>query len=100
MFRGVPHFDRLLIMSALFLLVFSYSAGVERARRKTDYLVPASDPSFVVLRDYGARYVLTKLAQDGKSVTREFRLVVPASPSVAESESFHLKQIGPLIPPQ
>jgi hypothetical protein len=98
--RRVGRPQALVIVTLGLLLVFAHAAGRGQARRQRDFLVPASEPSYVVLRQYGDRFILGKVQEGGATVGREFRILVPAGEQASSSESFLLKRIGPLTPLQ
>ncbi|HUU46290.1 MAG TPA: hypothetical protein VM118_11225 [Acidobacteriota bacterium] len=86
-----------LVFSVILLLACSFYAGVGRARRQQDFLMPVGAPNFVVLRQYSDRFIMGRLSGDGNMLAAEFRIEPLAGSNVRFPESFQLKRIGPLV---
>ena len=82
---------RILVLTVLFL-VASYFAGSTRARQEEVFAVSSSEQRFVILRQYGDRFVAASLNSD-LTLAGEFILL-----STEAAGSLRLERVGPLSP--
>lgn len=93
------HLPSIQFLTALLLLALVFVSpvvGEGVARRKVDFLVSVTDPTRVILRQYGDYWIIDSFSAGNGHVDSEFRVIAISSPHLEEAEAFRLEAIGPL----
>lgn len=92
----LPSLQFLVALLVLALVFVSPVVGRGVARRKVDFLVSATHPNQVVLRQYGDYWIVGSLSAGRRHLESELRVVAISAPNLEEAETFRLEPIGPL----